>query len=374
MRFITLIFRNLVRRGVRTSLTVLGLGVGVSAVVSLLGISWGFERSFMAVYEAKEIDLVVSKAGVGDRLSSYLDESVGDELRRVPGVKRAEGSLVDTTSFEEAHLSTVVISGWVPGGLMFKGLRILEGRTLEPGDEKAVIIGRVLALNLTKKAGEELDISDEKYKIVGVHEADSLFENSGMVMPLSEVQRRMGRPHQVTAFLVSADVKDDKSVHDLGQRIEKAVKGVAASPARDFVMGDNQIRLATAMSWATSAIAMVLGSLGVLNTMMMSVFERTKEIGILRALGWRRTRVLNLILGESVMLGLAGAVLGSVLAFLGVKALVQFPMTRSFINPNLPPTVLALGIVLGVGLSFFGGFYPALRASALDPTEALRHE
>ena len=374
MRFTTLIARNLFRRGVRTGLTILGLGVGVSAVVSLLGISWGFERSFMAVYEAKEIDLIVTKAGVGDRLSSFLDESVGAEIEKVPGVKQAEGSLVDTTSFEEAHLSTVVISGWVPGGLLFKGLRMLEGRTLEPGDKKAAIIGRVLALNLTKKAGEDLDISDEKYKVVGVYEADSLFENSGMVMPLTEVQQRMGREHQVTAFLVSAGAKDDASIRALSARIETSVKGVAASPARDFVMGDNQIRLATAMSWATSVIAMVLGSLGVLNTMMMTVFERTKEIGILRALGWKRVRVLNLILGEAVMLGLAGALLGSFLAFLGVKALVQFPMTRSFINPNLPPTVLSLGIFLGVGLSFFGGIYPALRASALDPTEALRHE
>jgi putative ABC transport system permease protein len=85
-------------------------------------------------------------------------------------------------------------------------------------------------------------------------------------------------------------------------------------------------------------------------------------------------RVLNLILGESALLGLFGAIAGSAMAFVSVQALAQFPMTRIFINPNLPLSVFGLGIFLGIGLSLVGGFYPAIRASTLDPTEALRHE
>src|SRR5882672_9689719 len=101
MRFTTLIARNLLRRGVRTALTILGLGIGVSAVVSLLGISWGFERSFMVIYESKGIDLVIVKAGVGDRLTSNLDEKLVEKIRAVPGVKSAVGSLTDVVSFEQ---------------------------------------------------------------------------------------------------------------------------------------------------------------------------------------------------------------------------------------------------------------------------------
>ena len=149
---------------------------------------------------------------------------------------------------------------------------------------------------------------------------------------------------------------------------------MAATPAQDFVQGEQQLKLVKAMAWATSFIAMVLGSMGVLNTMIMTVFERTKEIGILRALGWKRSRVMNMILGESALLGLCGAVVGCLMAYISVKLSAQFPMTKIFINPNLPPTVIAYGLALGVGLSLFGGFYPAIRASTLDPTEALRHE
>src|SRR4051794_35057535 len=117
MRFTTIILKNLRRRGVRTALTVLGLGIGIAAVVALLGIAWGFERSFMKLYEAKNIDLVVLKAGVSDRLTSNLDMSVGDQLRQISGVREVAGSLMDVIEFPEAHLMSVLVNGWEPGSL-----------------------------------------------------------------------------------------------------------------------------------------------------------------------------------------------------------------------------------------------------------------
>ena len=111
-----------------------------------------------------------------------------------------------------------------------------------------------------------------------------------------------------------------------------------------------------------------------LNTMIMSVFERTREIGILRALGWRRRRVLTLILGEAIGLGLLGTLLGIAFALLGLRAIVLAPTARGFIDPNLPLPVMIFGILLGLALSIVGGLYPALRAASLDPSEAIRHE
>ncbi|MFO0907754.1 MAG: ABC transporter permease [Isosphaeraceae bacterium] len=374
MRFSTLIFRNLLRRGIRTALTVLGLAVGVAAVVSLLGISWGFEQSFLTIYESKSIDLVVVKAGAGYQLTSNLDEALEPRIAAIEQVDSVVGSLTDVVSFEEANLVSVLVNGWKPGSLLFRGIRVTQGRAIASSDQHVAMLGRVLALNLRKATGDVLDVAGVPFHVVGIYESDSLFENGGMIVPLPDLQKMMGREGYVSGFVLSARDKSTAGVAALARRIEATIPGVAAVPARDFVQSETQLSLIKAMTWATSLVAMILGSVGVLNTMVMTVFERTREIGILRALGWKRRRVLGLVLGEAALLGLGGAILGSLLGLIGVKALAQTPMGSIFINADLPPRVLAAGMGLGLVLSLVGGIYPALRAAALEPTEALRHE
>ncbi|MBX6313187.1 MAG: ABC transporter permease [Isosphaeraceae bacterium] len=372
MGHLTFIARNLLGRPVRTALTALGLAVAVAAVMLLTGISWGFERSFLAIYRSRGIDLVVVRAGISDQLSSNLDEDLADVLRAIPGVEALSPSLMDAVSFEEANLVSVLANGWEPGGLLARGLRILKGRALRPGDGRVVLLGRVLALNLGKDVGDPISVAGESFRVVGVYESDSLFENGGLVMPLRELQRMMGRQGQVTGFVIVAQPGTDPRA--LGRRIEERVSGVAAVPARDYVQTNIQIRLSKAMAWATTAVALALGSIGLLNTMAMAVFERTGEIGLLRALGWRRRRVILLLLGEAAGLGMLGVLGGSGLAVVGVRALRLAPTSRGYIEPNLSPAVLGIGLAMGLGLTLLGGAYPAWRASRLEPTEALRHE
>jgi len=374
MRFATLIARNMINRSVRTGLTVLGLSVGIAAVMILTGVAWGFERSFLAIYRTKGIDLVVVRAGISNQLSSNLDAGLGPQIRAVAGVVDATPSLMDTVSFEDKHLVSVLANGWEGGSRLFNGVRKLSGRLLKPGDGRDVILGRVLGMNLGKTTGDTVDLAGEPFRVVGVFESDSLFENGGLIIPLGELQRMMGRQGQVTGFVVAARSTEADAVAQLARKIEAEVPGVAAVPARDYVQADLQIRLTKTMAWATTAVALVLGSIGLLNTMVMAVFERTSEVGLLRALGWRRGRVLILILGEAIVLGLLGSVVGTALAYLGVRVLLIDPTARGFIDPDLPPEVIGLGVALGVGLSLVGGLYPAIRAARLDPTEALRHD
>ncbi len=136
MTLFTFIIRNMLGRRVRSTLTVLGLAVAIAAVILLTGIANGFERSLVAAYQSRGIDLIVVRAGISDQLSSNLDQKLGDTLRKVPGVQDVGLSLIDAVSFEEANLASVLANGWEPGGLLIQGLRILDGGAsgLEPGE------------------------------------------------------------------------------------------------------------------------------------------------------------------------------------------------------------------------------------------------
>ena len=141
----------------------------------------------------------------------------------------------------------------------------------------------------------------------------------------------------------------------------------------DFGKVDSGLKTIDTASWAISLLAVVIGGIGVINTMIMAVFERTREIGVLKAVGWKNRRILGMILGESIVLTLVAGVVGVIMGIVAIQLLMMFGMD-GFIQPvyTMNTFVKALGIALFVGL--IGGFYPAYRASRLPPTEALRYE
>jgi putative ABC transport system permease protein len=191
VRFSSLIIKNVLHRPVRTVLTTLGLAIAIAAVTILVGISWNFEGSFLALYNSKKIDLVVDRAGNANQLSSSLDEKMADRLRQIEGVAEVAPSLVDTLAFEEHNLVSVLVDGWIPGSILFRGIKILDGRPLQSGDDKAVILGRVLAMTLDKKAGDRLQVSGEPFEVVGIFESESWFENGSLTLPLKTLQKMM---------------------------------------------------------------------------------------------------------------------------------------------------------------------------------------
>ena len=138
-----------------------------------------------------------------------------------------------------------------------------------------------------------------------------------MIVPLSQLQDLLGQRGQVTAFNVTVrKPKEASTVGHVVRAIEGLGLGVSAMATDEYVATDTKIQVAKAMAWSTSAIALVIGAIGMLNTMIVSVFERTSEIGVLRAIGWRKSRIFRMILMESGILCVAGAVFGTLLALL----------------------------------------------------------
>lgn len=382
MHFCTLIGKNLFRRPVRSLLTASGVALAVGAVVALLGVARGFEDSLLQVLQGHGVDIVVTRAGKTDRMTSVLDQRWGPLVAGIEGVEKVAGALMDVVDFREANLIGVFIQGWPADSFVFEQLSVRSGRRLHPGDRQCVLLGAKLAEILQKGDGDTVEIEMQPFRVVGVYESYNLYENRSAIMPLEDFQRLMDRQGQVMAFHVMVRQGADKSslVEEVCRQIETLADEhgrrlpLEARPAYDYVKSTLQIRQVQAMAWVTSVIACVIGAVGMLNTMIMSVFERTHEIGILRAIGWRKRRIVRMILGESLLLCLAGATLGVLAAVAGVYWLSTLPAVAGLVQGKISPVVIGQGYAIAVLVGLAGGLYPACRGAWLSPTEAIRHE
>ncbi|MBL8830429.1 MAG: ABC transporter permease [Planctomycetaceae bacterium] len=382
MYFVTLVLKNLLRRKIRTSLTVIGNSIAVLVVICLVGISTDFRDSLIRSYEKRGVDLIVVRSGRTERLTSKIDQNVAQQILAIPGVAEVEGGLVEIVSSDEANLTMMPMMGRTADSFLMRELTILKGRVLRPEDTQSCLLGALVADQLNKQPGDTLELEGEPFKVLGVYESYNSFDNSAVMVLRSELQRLFDSVGQVTGFSVRLDpLLDDP---DLSKRVETQIEALddkggkswnlSAMPTRDFMNTTVQMRAAVSMGWVTSAIALFIGAVGMLNTMLMSVFERTKEIGILRALGWRKSRILAMILLESFALSAAGAVTGIVSAWVLVNILHQIHLFRIAVPPHLNLLAITQGCLIAVMVGAIGGIYPAMRAMQIAPTEAIRHE
>ncbi len=378
MWFLTFVLKNLLRRPLRSALTVIAVAIAIGALISLVGVANGFEQSFLNIYEKEGVDLIVTQAGVFQLIRSSLDESLGAKMEAIPGVKEVFPGLLEMISQPiDGKEQPLTLQGWVPQTPIFDHLALTGGRFLTKTDDQAVMLGTVLAGNLEMKVGDEIEITEKKiFKVVGIYESSHVYENGALVMPLKVLQDLMDRKNQVSGFSISLTEKlDEAGVDRMRKKIENIKPGkLNAQRAENFVKKMFEIRLAKGMAWVTSAIALLIGLFGMMNTMVMSVSERTREIGILRAVGWRKWRVIKMILLESVVLSIFGALVGIIGAVALIKILAQLPTVNSFVEGTVSPVLMVYGQLLAIGVGLLGGAIPALRAARMLPTAALRYE
>jgi len=376
MWFLTVIFANLRGRPARSLLTLSGIAVAVAAVVSLLGVVRGFERSLLELYQGRGVDVMVQQAGRLQMTSSVLPESIGETIAAVDGVVAVHPSLIEVLSLIQDDLMGVVVQGWAPDSGPVQKLKLLDGTVFSGPEAREVIVGQRLAAALGVAVGGTVELLEgEPFRVVGVFESGNVFDSGSMFVPLRSLQRLMFREGEVTMFAVVAERRDPESLRDLATQIRMGVDGkVEAEPADDLARRSTEIRVARSFAWLTSVIAVTIGSIGMLNTMMMAVFERTREIAMLRALGWRRRRVIAMILGEATLLSVAGAAIGVLASILFVRFLASLPASGRLVAGDLPVAAMGQGVLLALLLGLIGGLYPAWSAARLTPVEGLRHD
>jgi putative ABC transport system permease protein len=395
MYFAAFILKNLTRRPIRTVLTVLGLAVAVGSMIALLGVSHNVERSVEAAFDSRRVDLVVMQKGKPLGLDSEFREWFVQQTAAMPEVERVSEGVVGNANVQRPSGAIdndiLLVQGWKPDNFGYEDMTIIEGRALKAGDRHKVLLGRILASNLKEKGvGHRVGQSvtfvgdpDHPYEIVGVYKSRVIFEEGGAVVPFEDGQVLHGKKGRVTGFSVrvkktapdsSAEVEAVKQKIEALRDPEDPTVRLVANPPELYVQQVSQLQLIRALTWLVSVIALVVSVISLLNTMTMSVLERTQEIGILRAVGWPRWRVIRMVLGEAAALAILAAAAGSVIAFLGMQGLTLMPKVNGFIEPDLAPVVVAEGFALTVLVGVVGGAYPAYRAAKLLPTEAIRHD
>ena len=365
--------RNFFRRRLRAILTVCGVAAGIAAFVALVGFSRSFENQWMRVYEDSGTDLVVIQRTF---LNTSIDESNVNTIRALPEVERAVPVILNMMDITPD--TNALVYGWRADSFDMDSLTIVQGRRYVEGAPE-VMLGELLAETLGKSAGDVLEIQGAPFKVAGVFRGGSALETGAMLMPIRQLQNLADLGDKVTAFHVrlrpqKAGETAEQHLAKSREAIERVLPGLKAVPANDLAANNQLVVLARSSAWGTSLIALFISAIGIANTMAMSVLERTKEIGVLRALGWRRWRIMRLILGESAILGLCGGVLGLVAGIAALRILAALPATAHIIPSAIPLTEGMAAIVISVFIGIAAGFAPAWRGARLSPVEALRHE
>jgi putative ABC transport system permease protein len=370
MTFFTIVVRGLMRRPVRTGLTLVGISIGIAAVVALVGISRGFEKSWETGMKARGTDVVVSNMGSALAPKPF-SASVRDRIAHLPQVAATCSIFVDLTSIEDSSMMVVSAREW--GGFSWNNLKLVSGRMPRDAMEPAVVLGQTAAEGLKKKVGDPIQLEARELSVVGIVDGGALVENGSVILSLSLFQEITGNEDKINIIDIRATpAMSEDDVKRLCGQINSLVPEARAMVAGEHIGNSEAYRFIRAMSWGTSLLAVIVGVLGVMNTMLMTVFERKQEICILLAIGWKRGRIISMVLWESALLGLLGGVAGVLIGAVGVKVMETTPAIHGLLEADLSARLFVISVAIAVAVGVISGLYPAWRSSRLTPSLALQ--
>ena len=367
-----MIFKNLFRRKSRSLLTLAGIAIGVAAMIALGSLGAGLASGYQSIASGSQADLIMSEAESYDLSLSSVDEHIGEQLLAMPEVSEVAGMLIGNVS-AAGGAKYFFIFGHDPAGFAVQHFRIIEGQGLDAHGVRGrpILLGKNAVEGLEVGVGDTVNLTGGTFRVVGVYETGDALEDGAAVMTLKDAQTILQKPRLVNAFYVQ--LKDTRLAERLIEKAERRFPQVELTTPVEFSDKQQAVEIMEGMASAVAGLAIVVGGVTMTNTILMSVYERTREIGVLRAVGWRRSRVLRLILGESILLALVGGLVGTLLGVALVFSIRNVPLygyTRGQFTSGLFLQAFAIAVVLGI----IGGLYPAWRASKLQPLEAMRYD
>lgn len=364
---------NLRRRKGRTALAIMGIAVGVMLITSLLLIMDGLETSISDSVDILSGNLIVQKEGSIDLTSSIVNVSIVDSLKNHPDIRAVS---------PEIHVAKSLDNGGLMGFVVFIGITdsygelvsdsyIKFGKIFDENETEKANIGIRLAEQLDIGLDDTLKIESLEFKINGIFETNTLIDSTTLLVPISDARKLSGLPKEVVNIIEIRPTSPDRA-KAIKEYVESTFDGYEVIfPQELLEEGEEIMATLRGVIWSISSIAVIIGGIGIANTMLMSVLERTPEIGVLKATGWSNFNVSYSIVMESIGIGIIGGILGTTL---GISA----SLAASELIPNLPVQItilpLSQSFLFAIGLSILSGIYPAIKASRIPPIAAIKGE
>ncbi|MDD5668126.1 MAG: ABC transporter permease [Actinomycetota bacterium] len=379
------VLRNMWRRKARTFLTVFGIVVGIFALTVLGALSARLNQQVKGAetWFTSKISIVASGGGLFGGSDGYLELSKVDEIKAVPGAKSVVAGFGLPISSEGGGFGSpelIVGADLAEAEDLLNLIDIAEGRILRDGDEGVVVLGSTLADKFEAGVGDGVELRGREFEVVGIYEPTLSAPDSFAFVSYEDTLdlfRAINPYFQVENIAATIDVIPEEGVdaNELAARIDEAVDGVKViSPAEAEKQISQFSLIFNAILLGIGFIALVVGGLSIINTMIMSVSERTQEIGLKKAIGAETGSVLAEYLLESALIGFFGGLIGMLLGLLAVYLLNNATASSQVSVFTITTTVVVGPVAFATVLGTAAGLFPALRAARLKPIDALKED
>jgi putative ABC transport system permease protein len=370
MIFLKLILTNLSRHRIRSFISIAGIAFSVAAMLTIVTILQGAVGMFSSILSS-DSEIIVFERNVSDLFFSNVPADAVHEIAGWPMVQHADPVLFGIVSSSDHPIITCF-------GVTSKDARI-RNATWVKGDRANfaqnsddVVLGERAAEFLAAKLGSRVQIGHGTFHVIGIVKTTNGFEDGGVFMPLSSAQNFFHKENSSSVITVKLRNKDDASAFK--SMIKAKFSNLIALEDEEFTRSYSQFRILKATAWAVGGCGLLLGGLGVANTMIMSVFTRIREIAILRVNGFSNPQIAGMIFGESAFVSIFGAITGLLIGTAFLLALRLVPALHGYVDVTIQPIVLLIVILLALLTGVAGALYPAFYAMRIRAVEALRFE
>ena len=370
MLFLKLILTNLRRHRIRSIISLAGIAFSVAAMLTVVTILQGAIGMFSGILSS-DSEIIVFERNVSDLFFSHVPASAAAEIAAWPMVAHADPVLFGVVSSADHPIITCF--GVTEADARIRKATWIAGDRLRFARQPdGVALGERAAAFLSASLGSSVQIGHGSFHVIGILKTANGFEDGGVFMPLGSAQSFFHQEGASSVITVKLRDKDDAAAFK--RTVQSSFANLIALEDAEFTRSYSQFRILKATAWAVGGCGLLLGGLGVANTMIMSVFTRIREIAILRVNGFSSLQIAGMIFGESTLVSLLGGLTGLAIGTGFLYALKLVPALHGYIDVSIQPAVLLTVILLALLTGIAGALYPAIYALRIRAVEALRFE